>query len=131
MRQFVMALKKDSDCFKNICTKFPRSTIEKLKAGIFDGPQIRTLINDHHFPNSINKKEFCASSAFVEAVKNFLKNRKAVKYKRIVAKLLSSLQDMGANMSIKLNFLCSHFDHFPENLGDLSDEQGGAISSGY
>ena len=45
-------------------------------------------------------------------------------YKGIVAKLLSALQDMGANMSIKLHFLYSHLDRFPENLGNLSDEQG-------
>jgi len=31
---------------------------------------------------------------------------------------------MGAIMCIKLHFLCSHLDHFPENRGDLSDEQG-------
>ena len=117
MKQFVKALNKDSDCFKYICTKFLESMIEKSKAIIFDGPQIRTLINDHNFPNFMNEKESCAWSAFVEAVKNFLGNRKAVKYKGIVGMLLSSLQDMGANMSIKL-------DCFPENLGDVSDEQG-------
>jgi len=60
----------------------------------------------------------------VESVKTFLGNRKAVNYKGIVAKLRSTLQDMGANMSIKLHFLYRHFDRFPENLGDLSDEQG-------
>ena len=60
MKKFVKAHKKDGDCFKYICTKFPGSTIEKLKAGIFDGPQIRTLINDGDFPNSINEKESCA-----------------------------------------------------------------------
>ncbi|PZC80480.1 hypothetical protein B5X24_HaOG214637 [Helicoverpa armigera] len=27
-------------------------------------------------------------------------------------------------MSIKVYFLLSHFDHFPENLCDLSEEQG-------
>jgi hypothetical protein len=27
-------------------------------------------------------------------------------------------------MSLKLNFLHFHFDYFPENLGDLSEEQG-------
>ena len=69
-------------------------------------------------------KESCAWSAFVEDVKNFLGNKKAVKYKGIVAKLLSSLQDMSTNMSIKLHFLYSHLDRFPKNLGNLSDEQG-------
>ena len=111
-KQFVKTLNKDGDCFKYICIKFPGSTIEKLKAGIFDGPQIRTLTNDRDFPNFMNEKESFAWSAFVEAVKNFLGNRKAVKYKGIVAKLLSSLQDMGANMSIKFHFLYSRLDHF-------------------
>jgi len=124
MKQFVKALNKDGDCFKYICTKFPGSTIEKLKACIFDGPQIRTLINYCDFPNYMNEKESCAWSTFVETVKNFLGNRIAVNYKGIVAKLISTLQDMGANMTIKLHFLYSHLDRFPENLGDLSDEQG-------
>ena len=39
----------------------------------------------------------------VETVKNFLGNRKAVKYKDTVAKLLRSLQNMGANMSNKFH----------------------------
>ena len=60
----------------------------------------------------------------METVKNFLGNRKAVNYKGIVAELLSTLQDMGASMCIKLHLLHSHPDRFPKNLGDLSDEQG-------
>lgn len=56
--------------------------------------------------------------------KNFSGNRKTEKYNEIVAKLLKNLHDMGANMSIKLHFLYNHIDRFPENLGDLSDEQG-------
>ena len=74
MKQFVKALNKDGDCFKYICTTFPGSMIGKLKAGIFDGSQIRILLNDCDFPNSMNEKESCAWSAFVEAVKNFLKS---------------------------------------------------------
>ena len=54
----------------------------------------------------------------------FLGNRKTVNYKGIVAKLLSILQDTGANMSIKLHFLYSHLHRFTENRGDLSDKQG-------
>ena len=72
----------------------------------------------------MNEKESCAWSAFVEAVKNFLGNRKVVKCKGIMAKLLSSLQDMADNTSIKLYFLYSHLDRFPENFDDLSYEQG-------
>ena len=30
----------------------------------------------------------------------------------------------GVNMSLKINFLHSHLDYFPENLCDESDEHG-------
>ena len=71
MKQFVKALDKDGDCFKYICTKFSGSTTEKLKAGIFDGPRIRTLVNDCGFPNSMNENESCAWSAFVKLSRIF------------------------------------------------------------
>ena len=48
--------------------------MEKLKAGIFDGPQIRQLIRDPEFENSMNEVELEAWQAFVQVVKNFLSN---------------------------------------------------------
>ena len=124
MKQFVKALNKEGACFKYICGKFPGLTIEKLKAGIFSGPQIRKLMNDHEFPSSMSKEEFYAWDAFVKVVKNFFGNKKASYYKELVANLLSSFEDISAKMSIKIHFLHSHLDRFPENLGALSDEQG-------
>ena len=35
-----------------------------------------------------------------------------------------SLQDIGANMSIKVDFLHSHQDNFPDNCCNVSGEQG-------
>ena len=40
MKQFVKALDKEGEYFKYLCTKYPWLTYEKIKAGIFDGPQI-------------------------------------------------------------------------------------------
>ena len=37
---------------------------------------------------------------------------------------LDKLHKLGINMSIKVHFLFSHLDRFPENLGAVSDEQG-------
>jgi hypothetical protein len=37
--------------------------------------------------------------------------------------MLEKLQILGCNMSLKLHFLHFHLDYFPENLGDLSEEQ--------
>ena len=44
IKQFTNALDKDGDCFAYLYQDFPGFTIEKLKAGIFDYPQIRQLI---------------------------------------------------------------------------------------
>ena len=38
--------------------------------------------------------------------------------------LTARVEALGCNMSIKLHFLHSHLDKFPENLGAVSDEQG-------
>ena len=38
--------------------------------------------------------------------------------------MLAKLKTMGVNMSIKLHYLHSHLDRFPNNLGDFSEEHG-------
>ena len=38
--------------------------------------------------------------------------------------MLNSFKAMNCNMSLKVHFLHSHLDFFPENLGDVSDEHG-------
>jgi hypothetical protein len=65
MKQSVKALNKDGFCIEYIAHKLPGLTIEKLKAGIFNDPQIRQLINDPLFIASMNKIVSCAWSSFV------------------------------------------------------------------
>ena len=72
IKQFVKALEKDGDCFKYICMKFSGPTIEKLRAGIFDGPLIRKLMNDANFCKFMNPAELSACTAFTNVVKFFL-----------------------------------------------------------
>ena len=96
----------------------PGLTVEKLKAGIFDGPQIRQLKNDPHFIASMNEIE----SNLV--VKNFLGNKKADNYTQLVEDMHLHFNRLGCNMSVKVHYLHSHLNRFPEKLGDLSEEQG-------
>jgi hypothetical protein len=124
IKQFVKALNKDSLCIEYIANKLPALTMEKLKAGIFDGPQIRQLINDPYFIASMNEIESFAWSSFVLIVKIFLDNKKADNYTQLVEDMLFHFNGLGCNMNVKLHYLHSHLDHFPENLGDLSEEQG-------
>ncbi|KAG0720826.1 Pyruvate dehydrogenase phosphatase regulatory subunit, mitochondrial [Chionoecetes opilio] len=124
MKQFTRALDKDGRCFNYLCRAFPGLTIEKLKAGIFDGPQIRQLIKDTEFQNSMNTLECAAWKSFVQVVNNFLGNTKAANHARLVSSMIEAFQKLGCLMSIKMHFLFSHMEKFPENLGAMSDEQG-------
>ena len=75
-KQFTKTLDKDGDCFTYLCYAFPGLTMEKLKAGIFDSPQIRLIIRDPEFEKSMNEVELEAWKIFVLAVKKFLGNNK-------------------------------------------------------
>ena len=98
--------------------------MEKLKAGIFDGPQIRQLIRDPQFENSMKEAELEAWKAFVLVVKNFLGNNKARNLAKLFNNMLTPLRNLGCNMSVKMHYLFSHIDRFPEILGSVSDEHG-------
>ena len=87
MKQFTKALGKDGDYFTYLCQGFPGLTMEKLKAGVFDGPQIPQLIRDPKFENSMNEVELEAWKAFVLVVKNFLGNNKALIKENILTSL--------------------------------------------
>ena len=46
----------------------------------------------------------------------FMENHKAEDYRDVVADLVQSYKAMVCNMSLKVHFLDSHLDFFPENL---------------
>ena len=124
MKQFIKALDRDGDYFHYIISTFPRVSGEKKKAGIFDAPQIRTLLKDKHFMARMIAVEGRAWVAFTNVVQGFLGNKKEDNYKEIVDELLLSLRGLGCKMSIQLHYLHSHLDKFPDNLEDVSEEQG-------
>ena len=97
-------------------------SIEKLKAGIFDRPNIRKLMQDENFILSMNPLEADVWRGFVGVVQNFLGNRRAANFE-VVQNMLYAYQGLGANMSIKVHFLHNRLDRFPANCGDVSDEQ--------
>jgi len=124
MKQFVKALPKDGDCFKYLCRKFPHLSEAKLKEGVFVGPDIRKMMFDSSFEATMSIKEKEAWISFKEVVTNFLGNVKAPNYELIVANMIDKFKTLGCLMSLKIHFLHNHLDFFPENLGDVSEEQG-------
>ena len=57
-------------------------------------------------------------------IENFQGKHKTTNYEKIVGKLLQAYKELGARMSIKMHFLHSHLDFFPENNSDVSDKHG-------
>ncbi|GFS88858.1 uncharacterized protein TNCV_3569561 [Trichonephila clavipes] len=55
---------------------------------------------------------------------NFLGKKRPDDHVELVESMLSNLKELRFNMSIKVQFLHSHLDRFPQNLGDFSEEQG-------
>lgn len=124
MKQFVKALNKDGHCFQYLGEKFPAISDAKLKEGIFDGPQIRTLFRDENFITQMNDTEKAAWKSFRNVSQTFLGNEKSENYQNLVEELLKNFEKLGCLMNLKLHFLHSHLYYFPENLGDYSEEQG-------
>ena len=125
IKQFVKALNKDGDGFKYLRSRFHGLSDEKIKSGIFNGPDIRKLMKDPEFTAyNMMDTEYDALQSFVSVVKGVLGNRRDYNYVNLVNRLLESFNKLVCNMSIKVHFSQSHLEEFPANLVDVSNEQG-------
>ena len=94
MKQFVKTLDSDSECFQHIVSAFPKLSFDKIKVGVFDGPQIRTLVRNEEFINKMNDKEMAAWLSFVEVTRKFFGNKKADNYHVLVTTMLLAYRDL-------------------------------------
>ena len=124
MKQFVKALDKEGQCFKYLRQSFPSLSDEKVKQGIFNGPDIRKMTKDDHFVQTMTDVESRAWNGFRNVIDNFLGNHRSANYVEVVEEMLDAYKELNCNMSIKVHFLFSHLNEFPANLGAYSDEQG-------
>ncbi|UYV76634.1 hypothetical protein LAZ67_14001539 [Cordylochernes scorpioides] len=124
MKNFDKAMDRNASGFAYLIQKISSIIEAKIKEGIFVGPQIRELQQDGNFQNSLNEVEAAAWNSFRNVCKNFLGSVKVENYRDIVNDLLLSYKALGCNMSLKIHFLHSHLDFFPDNLGAVSDEHG-------
>ena len=124
IKQFVKALNTDGEYFQHIFSVLSGLSFKKIKAGVFNGSQISPLVHDQEFARKMNDKERTAWLSFVVVMTNFLGNKKTDNYDTRVANMLPAFCNLGYNMRVKLHYLYSHLDRFPENLGAVSDEQG-------
>ena len=57
-------------------------------------------------------------------MKNFLGNNKATNYAELVNNMPTAFRNLGCSMSVKMHYLFSYMDQFPENLGSMNDKLG-------
>jgi len=124
MKNFVKGMDKTGRGFEYLRNKFPNVSDAKIKEGTFIGPQKRELMQDKQSDEDLNETERNAWFSFKRICKDFLGNHRAAKYQDVVQDLLTSYKAMGCNMSLKISFLESHLDFFPENFDEVSDEHG-------
>ena len=79
-------------------------------------------MQDQTFTARITVAERVAWCSYVLVIREFLENTKASNYRNLADVMLQNFQALGARMSIKLHYLFSHLDYFPENLGEISEE---------
>ncbi|UYV72920.1 hypothetical protein LAZ67_10001186 [Cordylochernes scorpioides] len=118
---FVKAMDRKASGFAYLKQKCSSISDAKIKEGIFVGPQIRELLQDGNFQNSLNEVEAAAWNSFRNVCKNFLGSVKVENYRDIVNDLLLSYKALGCNMSLKIHFLHSHLGFFPDNFGAVSE----------
>jgi hypothetical protein len=124
MKNFVKGMNQEEAAFTYLREKFPRLNEAKLKEGIFIGPQIRDLTKDEYFDKLLQGDRMAAWDSFKFVAKGFLGNRRAQNYEELVNNLLQSYQKLRCNVSLKIHFLHSRSNIFPENCGAVSDEHG-------
>jgi hypothetical protein len=95
-----------------------------LKEGIFIFPRIRDLSKDEYFGKLLQGDEKAAWYSFKFVVKGFWGNRRAQIHEELVNNVLQSYQKLSLNMSLKIHFLHSNLDFFPEKCVAVNDEHG-------
>jgi hypothetical protein len=82
------------------------------------------FLNDHSVLGTTNTYQTLFDKKFKNVIEKLLGNHKDEDYENIVRIIFKNFHILGCNMSLKVNFLFSHLNLFPKNLGAVSEEQG-------
>lgn len=91
---------------------------------MFLRPQIKKLMKEKDFRETMNEVEKDAWAIFKSVTENVLVNNKDSNYRNIVETMLENFKKLGCIMSVKMHFLHFHIDYFPENPRHYSEKCG-------
>ena len=90
MKNFVKAIGGEGCGFAFLPEKFPWISMEKLKAGIFDVPQIRELMMDPMSDEALSEAELSTWQSLKSVVTNFQGNHLSSEYEKEIEELPKS-----------------------------------------
>ena len=117
IKSFIVRLQKrqkneeSHEIFHHLKTIFPHLSTSKIEAGVFAGPEVRTLLKDKEFPNLFAPVEAAGWSSFKLVVENFLGNRRREDYKEIVEDLIKNYGKLGKPLKL-LRIVCIYYKGF-------------------
>ncbi|GBL99877.1 hypothetical protein AVEN_267924-1 [Araneus ventricosus] len=82
------------------------------------------MMKNENVETKMETNERKAWESFKLVITSFLENIKGPNYISIVEEMITNLRILGCSMSLKVYFLDSHLDYFPENLDAVSEEPG-------
>ena len=86
--------------------------MDKHKAGILDGFQIRELMKDAAFDETLSEVELSVWQSLLSLLTNILGNYQTAEFVKEIEELLMSFRQLRARISVKLHFLQSHLEYF-------------------
>lgn len=93
-------------------------------AGILNGPDIRRLMNDQRFEDSLSDLELVAWNCVKAVIENVLGIHRSDNWRIYVENMLDAFHKINVRMSLKIHFLHCHMDKFDEQSPAESDEHG-------
>jgi hypothetical protein len=126
MKNSVKTLDRSGTAFSFMCGKFPRHSVEKIKAGVFIGPHICQLFRDLQSDLAPSDDEKAARECLSTCCNWFsrkCKSRHTSTSGHFVEDLITSYEKQArCSMSLKMHFLHSRLDSFPVNCDAVSDK---------
>lgn len=95
MKNFVKSLCPEGEAMAYLENKFPKLSSEKIKEGVFIGPQIKKLFVDVEFEETLSRPELKAWQAFRDIVHGFLGNNKSPNYRELVKGMIEKFRIIG------------------------------------
>ena len=124
-KQFIKYLKNDA-AISIVGEMFPRTSTQKVTAGIFTGPQVDKIIEDDGFISALTEEENACRKAILDVLRHVLvPSDFSVMYKRqCVDNMISRFRNLEVNYSPKLHYVDIHLPELLSRQFVVSDQHG-------